>query len=198
MAINYTKIGWDTSKYVNPTNMNQMDNGIKAACDAVDAIGTNYIKSSESALQKIALSSGSAATVLQLQSRASATWLGYLNSSGTVLGYIGVESNNKPAFYDSASHEIALKEDLDNKIKTNYNADFSSLDSCYVENGIISGIAYSTATNFPTGLASSYCLVFYISVFARYGVQVAINPSTGKTAIRAINSGTWQTWAYLN
>lgn len=38
MAINYSKIDWDTTKYVNPTNMNQMDNGIKNACDGVDDI----------------------------------------------------------------------------------------------------------------------------------------------------------------
>lgn len=38
MAINYNKVGWNTTSYVNPTNMNQMDNGIKAACDGVDAI----------------------------------------------------------------------------------------------------------------------------------------------------------------
>ena len=37
MAINYQKVGWDTTKYFNPTNMNQMDNGIKAACDKADA-----------------------------------------------------------------------------------------------------------------------------------------------------------------
>lgn len=43
MAINYTKVGWDTTKYVNPTNMNQMDDGIKAACDGVDAINASQI-----------------------------------------------------------------------------------------------------------------------------------------------------------
>ena len=37
MEINYQKVGWDTTKYFNPTNMNQMDNGIKAACDKADA-----------------------------------------------------------------------------------------------------------------------------------------------------------------
>ena len=37
MAINYQKVGWDTTKYFNPTNMNQMDNGIKSACDNADA-----------------------------------------------------------------------------------------------------------------------------------------------------------------
>ena len=37
MAINYEQVGWDTNKYVNPTRMNHMDNGIKAACDKADA-----------------------------------------------------------------------------------------------------------------------------------------------------------------
>lgn len=37
MAINYEQVGWDSNKYVNPTNMNKMDNGIKAACDKADA-----------------------------------------------------------------------------------------------------------------------------------------------------------------
>ena len=35
--INYQQIGWDTTKYFNPTNMNHMDDGIKAACDKADA-----------------------------------------------------------------------------------------------------------------------------------------------------------------
>ena len=37
MAINYEKVGWDTTKYINPSNMNHMDEGIKAACDKADA-----------------------------------------------------------------------------------------------------------------------------------------------------------------
>lgn len=41
MAIEYDKIMWDTTKYVNPTNMNHMDDGIKAACDAVDNMEFN-------------------------------------------------------------------------------------------------------------------------------------------------------------
>lgn len=36
MAINYEPVGWDTTKHFNPTNMNHMDGGIKAACDNVD------------------------------------------------------------------------------------------------------------------------------------------------------------------
>lgn len=40
MAINYEKVGWDPTKFVGPTNMNHMDDGIKAACDEVDALNT--------------------------------------------------------------------------------------------------------------------------------------------------------------
>ncbi len=55
MSIDYEKIGWDTSKYINPTDMNHMDDGIKAACDGVDkntqsieALNSNLTQVSES------------------------------------------------------------------------------------------------------------------------------------------------------
>ncbi len=38
MAINYKPMGWDSTKFINPSNMNHMDEGIKAACDGVDAL----------------------------------------------------------------------------------------------------------------------------------------------------------------
>lgn len=38
MAIDYERVNWDTTKFVNPSNMNQMDLGIKNACDGVDAL----------------------------------------------------------------------------------------------------------------------------------------------------------------
>lgn len=52
MAINYTPVGWDISDYVNPTNMNQMDSGIKAACDGVDKLEKD-IANTNSNLSKI-------------------------------------------------------------------------------------------------------------------------------------------------
>ena len=55
MSIDYEKIGWDTSKYINPTDMNHMDDGIKAACDGVnkntqsiEALNSNLTQVSES------------------------------------------------------------------------------------------------------------------------------------------------------
>ena len=41
MAISYEEVGWDPSKYFGPTNMNHMDDGIKAACDGVDKLTTD-------------------------------------------------------------------------------------------------------------------------------------------------------------
>lgn len=41
MAIDYKPMGWSTADYINPTNMNHMDDGIKAACDGVDAVNEN-------------------------------------------------------------------------------------------------------------------------------------------------------------
>ena len=53
MAIDYKKVGWDTTKYVNPTNMNQMDDGIKAACDGVDALNVEMEEVKVNASNKI-------------------------------------------------------------------------------------------------------------------------------------------------
>lgn len=41
MAINYERVNWDTTKYVNPENMNQMDEGIESACNGVDNLNTS-------------------------------------------------------------------------------------------------------------------------------------------------------------
>ena len=48
MAINYTPVGWNSSSYYGPTNMNHMDDGIKAACDGVDALETELAATNES------------------------------------------------------------------------------------------------------------------------------------------------------
>lgn len=115
MAINYTKIGWDTSKYVNPTNMNQMDNGIKAACDGVDAIGTNYIKASDSALQTIANTATGANAAISLKSNNVRSVADYRDQNGTALGMMGFDNNKKPVVYDVPSNawkEIALADNV--------------------------------------------------------------------------------------
>lgn len=49
-TINYTKVGWDNDKFFNPTNMNHMDDGIKAACDAYDSIDGLTLKGSAVAI----------------------------------------------------------------------------------------------------------------------------------------------------
>lgn len=115
MAINYTKIGWDTSKYVNPTNMKHMDDGIKAACDGVDAIGTNYIKASDSALQTIANTATGANAAISLKSNNVRSVADYRDQNGTALGMMGFDNNKKPVIYDvpaNAWKEIALADNV--------------------------------------------------------------------------------------
>lgn len=115
MAINYTKIGWDTSKYVNPTNMNQMDNGIKAACDAIDS---EVLKLTNDALQTIANTATGANAAVSLKSNNVRSVADYRDQNGTALGMMGFDSNKKPTIYDvpaNAWREIALKEDVTNK-----------------------------------------------------------------------------------
>ena len=38
MSIDYQKYGFNTTTFINPTNMNWLDDGIKAACDGVDKL----------------------------------------------------------------------------------------------------------------------------------------------------------------
>lgn len=110
MAINYTKIGWDTSKYVNPTNMNQMDNGIKAACDGVDDINSKYLPKTGGTIFN-----SNSAFPLVIKAAAASSFLEFQNNSGSLLGRIGIYgTTGMPTFVDAQSNvkEIALKEDF--------------------------------------------------------------------------------------
>ena len=54
MAINYSKVGWNSGSYLGPTNFNHMDEGIKAACDQADENAADIISINES-LAKLAI-----------------------------------------------------------------------------------------------------------------------------------------------
>lgn len=51
-------------------------------------------------------------TPLTVQSASQSTFIGFKNSSGSTLGYLGVNNNKKPVFYDSTTRELALKSDI--------------------------------------------------------------------------------------
>ena len=53
-------------------------------------------------------------TPLTVQSASQSTYIGFKNSSGSTLGYLGVNNNKRPVFYDSTSRELALKSDIPN------------------------------------------------------------------------------------
>lgn len=43
MAINYTKKTWAKGDYVTPTPLNNIENALKSACDAVDTINSKVV-----------------------------------------------------------------------------------------------------------------------------------------------------------
>lgn len=108
MAIDYTKVGWDTTKYVNPTNMNQMDDGIKAACDGVDTLDTTAVKTSKAGEQVISNTNGSTALAIRA-SNSSRAYLDLYRTTGALYGRIGVTSSNVPVFNDGTSDYILLR-----------------------------------------------------------------------------------------
>ena len=55
-------------------------------------------------------------TPFTVQSASQSTYIGFKNSGGSTLGYLGVNNNKRPVFYDSKDKELALKSD----IPTNY------------------------------------------------------------------------------
>ena len=57
-------------------------------------------------------------TPLYLRSQANASYIGFQNSSGTTLGYYGVNSSKKPVFYDTSDHQLAYTSDVNGKQDT--------------------------------------------------------------------------------
>ena len=70
-------------------------------------IPTNYVPNNSSSTI-----TGDTDTPLYLKSNSTSSYLGFKNSSGTNLGYFGVNSSNKPVFYDSSDHQLAYTSDI--------------------------------------------------------------------------------------
>lgn len=51
-------------------------------------------------------------TPFTVQSASQSTYIGFKNSNGGTLGYLGVNNNKRPVFYDSTARELALKSDI--------------------------------------------------------------------------------------
>lgn len=58
------------------------------------------------------ITSPSSDTPLNLRSSTGSTYLGFINASGTALGYFGVNANKKPVFYDTKDNQLAFKSDI--------------------------------------------------------------------------------------
>ena len=65
--------------------------------------------------------SSSSDTPLHLQGNTTSTWIEFKNANGTSLGYIGVDSAGRPAFYDTTT-KVILTEDNATFVRYNTNA----------------------------------------------------------------------------
>lgn len=105
---------------------------------------SDYIKKDDaveknaSSQQTISISSGTNDTPMFIKSRANGCYLGFKNSSDTIIGYYGVNSNNKPVFYYSGGDkEIAIQNQCNANTVDNYHvAKVSSLPSSPEQNTI--------------------------------------------------------------
>ena len=73
-------------------------------------IPTDYIKQSAAGTQVI--TSTSSDTPIAMRSNTAAAYVGFQNSGGTNLGFIGVNASGKPVFYDSSDHRLAYSSDI--------------------------------------------------------------------------------------
>lgn len=76
------------------------------------ALSSKYVSSSSSGMQLI--TSTGTDTPLRLKGSTGDTYLEFLNSSGTSLGFFAVLSTHKPSFFYGGNHEIALVENVVN------------------------------------------------------------------------------------
>ena len=91
MAINYNKVGWDTTKYFNPSNMNHMDDGIKAACDKADA-NEKAIEQANSNFSNISISSDIGEIITDLNGaigEKTRVYIGVISSNALNIPYAG-------------------------------------------------------------------------------------------------------------
>ena len=65
-------------------------------------------------------------TPLYVKSLAGSTYIGFLNSAGTALGYFGVNSSKKPVFYDTKDNQLAFLSEVKKLGTSNWNVSQSS------------------------------------------------------------------------
>ena len=119
MAINYEQVGWDTTKYFNPSNMNHMDDGIKAACDKADA---------------------NEAAIADVNNKLGNTDISAIGD-GTVTGGLNALNSNLDKLVIYARTVFLTAEDGRIQIQTDYKPDKTYFLCCPFPNGFTSGIA---------------------------------------------------------
>lgn len=169
-----------------------------------DVVNGNYVKLSDSAIRTI-INTGAGRTVLVAKSGVTTGALvGFQDKNGTELGWLGANSSKKPVFWDSAEHELALKEDIPTKL-SDLTDDVVSGNYVKSSNTTMQTIA-ATSVNNPIGLKTgSGGTRTYISYLANNGTEwgrIGVNSSGvpiftkdgGATDLRIFTNADGYTW----
>jgi len=156
MAINYNKKTWNADSYINPSSMNNIENGLKQACDGVDNIA-NGSQPIEGRLTVDAMTIGSTSKknrTLQWLDRLRNVWAGFANDQGT--WYLYDTTNTKPIILSTASGVNTFYGDVVGNFKTaSATTDYGLTFLFYKQGRIVFMRVYGTTTK-PIPASSSY------------------------------------------
>lgn len=112
----YTAISGLTSDISNIKNGQTINSfaGVESALDGKVSLTNNGSQT----IATTGTSGDDKETPLFLKSNNSDAYIGFKDSSGTTLGYYGVDANNKPIFYDTSAKQIALTDDINDATLT--------------------------------------------------------------------------------
>lgn len=116
ITTNETAISGLTSDISNIKNGQTINSfaGVESALDGKVSLSNNGSQT----ITTTGASGDNRETALFLQSNTTTSYVGFKNSSGTILGYYGVDANNKPIFYDTSAKQIALTDDINDATLT--------------------------------------------------------------------------------
>lgn len=61
------------------------------------------------------ITAASGDTAVRFKSKSTSSYLGFIDTNNTTLGFLGVNSSKKPVFYDSSEHQLAYTSDIPTK-----------------------------------------------------------------------------------
>ena len=166
----------------------------------------NYLPLSGGTLTGQLNINGNSDTPLYLTSNTNNTWVGFKNSNGIVLGYLGVSYNNQPYFYYNNSSHTIYHSGNDG---SGSGLDADTLDGVQAENFAYNGYYPTTTTNNYSLKSGLYATqnnvsglpinkvghqVLHMNYDSNSACQLFMAYSEDKVSYRRKTSNVWQKW----